>query len=67
MTQPVSRRRTRRRRSSRFGRTKVRKRLILFGAVAVVAAISAFLAISASDGTAPQSSSELPVEGAPDG
>jgi hypothetical protein len=67
MSEQVSRRSGRRRRSSASSRTKTRKRLILIGAIVVVGAVSAFLAIRASDGSIAQSSSELPIEGAPDG
>ena len=56
----------RRRHRSLFGRTKARKWVVVALAIAAVAAISALLAIAASDGTAPGQSSELPVDGAPD-
>lgn len=59
--------RTRRRRRSASSRVGARKRLIIIAAIVVVAAISAVLAIQASDGTAKQPSTELPVEGGPDG
>ncbi len=44
----------------------MRKQLIIAAAIIAVAAISGLLAMSASNGTAQQQSSDLPVDGAPD-
>ena len=57
----------RRRHRSSLGRARARKWMVVALAIVAVAAISAALAIAASDRTAPGRSSELPVDGAPEG
>ena len=57
----------RRRHRSPLARTRARKWMVVALAITTVAAISAVLAIAASDRTVPGQSSELPVDGAPEG